>query len=891
MADPQAFLGSLLSDRYRILEVIGRGGTAIVYKAEDEKHRRLVAIKVFRGDLKLFGGPDRFAREIAILATLQHPHILPLLDSGTAGDQLYYVMPFVQGESLRDRLTIAGRLPLQEGLRLLVEVCDALRYAHEFGIIHRDVKPENILLSGRHAQVADFGVARAAAMVAADGGQTTAGIAVGTPTYMAPEQAAADPSIDHRADIYALGIVAYEMFAGQPPFHGEGPANILAAHVTVAPKPLEEIRPDLPPGLCRTLMRGLAKRPEDRWQTTGRLAQELEPYMLPSGAVTPVNTAAIPLPTRWLRPRMVAAALAVVALGAALGYAIWPRVPTLTLGTPKRLGVAVERELDPTLGPDRRLIAYSAGRNGTLQIMVSQLEGGDPIAIAKDVAGNQRNPTWSNDGSKVVFQSGGSIYQAPALGGRAEVLVEGNPTEPAENFAWAPDGRSFGFTQGGEIRVRSTSGEGNSRSLVRDGMAHSLSFSPDGKRLAYVSGNRDFAWGETLLGNLAPSVIRVVPVAGGTPVNVTDGKSLAMSPAWWSDRAILFVGSQGSLRDLFLQPVSSSGKPNAPQTRLTTGFNAHSIRVSSDRTRLSVATLEQVSNVWAVPLPAKGSVSIQTAEPVTVGNQIVEDMDVLTGSGWLLFDSNQNGNQDIYIQSLRSGRTTQITRDPSDEFGPTWSPNGKEAAFYSVRDGVRHIFVMRATGRGIQQVTNDSLQDHQPHWSPDGQRLVFYRRDGLGRDRIFLTDRKPDSSWTTPRLLTEEVGTGATWSPDGRWIAFSDPEGRIRLISVEGGTSRVIATPEQAGGAFLKRPQWLPEEPILLARAERPGGMGGIWRIPIDGGQPTELIRFDDPNRPAYRDDFGTDGERVYFTISLFDAAMWVIPLGGGEAGRRRGGE
>jgi serine/threonine-protein kinase len=882
MVEPQAILGSLWGDRYRLLEVVGRGGAAVVFKAEDEKHRRLVAIKVFRGDANTFGGPDRFAREIAILATLQHPHILPLLDSGSAGEQLYYVMPFIQGESLRDRMTKAGRLPTQEALRILGEVCDALRYAHEFGIVHRDVKPENILLSGRHAQVADFGVARAAAMVATDSAQTTAGIALGTPTYMAPEQAAADPSVDHRADIYALGVVAYEMLAGRPPFQSDAPAAVLAAQVMEVPKPLEELRPDLPLGLCRVVMKCLAKRPDERWQTTGALAQEVEPFLLPSGAVTPVQTTAITAGRRRLGPRqlaLVAALAAAVGLG---GYWAWPGEPAITLGAPRRIGTGPDLELDPTLGPDGKLIAFSAGANGSLRIFVRQVGGGDPVAIANDVAGNQRNPVWSPDGSKVAFQAAGQIYEAPALGGRATVLIDGDLDHPAENFVRSASGAMVAYTQDGEIRVRAPE-SAPATTLVKDGGAHSLALSPDGKRLAYVSGNRDFALGETLLGNLAPSRIRLVPVSGGSPTDVTNGRALAMSPTWWSNRAIVYVAAEGSLRDVFLQAISGSGRPNAPVRRLTTGLSAHSVRIAPDHRGLAVATLEQVSNIWSTPIPARGSSSITAATQVTEGSQIVEDMDVLPGGGWILFDSNQSGNQDIYLQSLKSGRPTQITQDSTDEFGPVWSPNGKEVAFYSVRDGVRHVFVMRATGRAIRQVTHDSAQDYQPHWSPDGARLVFYRRDDRGRDHLFITTRQADSSWSAPVQLTDEPGTGADWSPDGHWIAFSDPAGRIRVIRTEGGPSRVVATPEQANGQLLKRPQWMPYEPTLLVRAERAGGQGGIWRVGIDGSAPTELIRFDDPKRPVFRDDFATDGERVYFTTSLFDGAMWLLTV---EKGR-----
>jgi TolB protein len=280
-----------------------------------------------------------------------------------------------------------------------------------------------------------------------------------------------------------------------------------------------------------------------------------------------------------------------------------------------------------------------------------------------------------------------------------------------------------------------------------------------------------------------------------------------------------------------------------------------------------------------VDLPAQGTASIRDAEPITSGAQIVEDLDVLPGGGWLLFDSNQSGNEDIFVQSLSSRRPTQITHDPGDDFGPVWSPNGREVAFYGVRDGVRHIFVMRATGRDVVQVTHDTLQSNQPQWAPDGERLVYYRRDAANRDRLMIVARNADSTWGEPKTVIDEFGTGVSWSPDGRWLAFSDPTGQIRLVSPDGGPSRLLATPEALGGTALKRPQWLPFDPAVLVRSERPGGMGAIWRVPIDGGAPMELVRLDDAARPVLRDDFVTDGERVYFTIGERSGSLWLIDV------------
>src|SRR5512138_1510389 len=240
-----ARLASALSDRYRIERELGAGGMATVYLAEDVRHRRKVALKLLHPELSAVLGPDRFLKEIELTASLQHPHILPLFDSGSAGGQLYYVMPFVEGETLRSRLERERQLPIAETVRIATEVADALQYAHGRGVVHRDIKPENILLQGGHALVADFGIALA---VHQAGGQrmTQTGLSLGTPQYMSPEQAMGERVIDARSDVYALGALTYEMLAGEPPFTGPTVQAIVAKVLNSEPVPVTSLRRSVP---------------------------------------------------------------------------------------------------------------------------------------------------------------------------------------------------------------------------------------------------------------------------------------------------------------------------------------------------------------------------------------------------------------------------------------------------------------------------------------------------------------------------------------------------------------------------------------------------------------------------------------------------------------------
>ncbi len=259
-----------------------------VFLAEETRLSRQVVIKVLPPEMGAGVNAERFEREIRLAARLQHPHIVPLLTAGASGDLLYYIMPFIAGESLRAKLAREGELPVAEVARILREVTDALAYAHRNGVVHRDIKPENVLMSEGHAVVTDFGVAKA---VSASSGSslTSLGVALGTPAYMAPEQAAADPHVDHRADLYAVGVLAYEMLCGRTPFVAATPQGMLAAHITQAPEPVLQHRRTVSPALNSAIMRCLEKRAADRWQSAAELAAQLEAATTPSGGHLPTG--------------------------------------------------------------------------------------------------------------------------------------------------------------------------------------------------------------------------------------------------------------------------------------------------------------------------------------------------------------------------------------------------------------------------------------------------------------------------------------------------------------------------------------------------------------------------------------------------------------------------
>ena len=369
MQDLLPQLQSSLGGRFRFERELGGGGMSRVYLAEEVGLARKVVVKVLAPELSAGVNADRFRRETQLAASLQHPHIVPLLTAGTAGDLLYFTMPFVEGESLRARVKREGALPLRDASRILHDVADALAYAHARGVVHRDIKPDNVLLSGNHALVADFGIAKAISSSGGSSGLTSVGVAIGTPAYMAPEQAAGDPTVDHRADIYSFGAMAYEALSGHQLFEGMSPQQTLAAHLTEPPEHIGKKRPQVPAELADLVMACLEKNAADRPQTADEVLRVLEgTSTLTSGGTKHPRTRTSQVAARSPRTRWIVSAAAALA-GLGLVWALVGRGGGMSLDDDK-VAVAPFDVLDPSL---------QLWREGLVDILARSLDGAGPL--------------------------------------------------------------------------------------------------------------------------------------------------------------------------------------------------------------------------------------------------------------------------------------------------------------------------------------------------------------------------------------------------------------------------------------------------------------------------------------------------------------------------------
>jgi len=875
MSDPFDRLKAALASLYRVERELGSGGMATVYLAHDLKHDREVAVKVLRQDIAETLGADRFLREVRIAAQLTHPHILGLHDSGEADGFLYYVMPYIAGESLRARIAREGDLPVPEVVRIVREVVDALSYAHAHHVVHRDIKPDNVMLAGRHAMVTDFGVAKAVSEATGRNTLTTAGVALGTPSYMAPEQATADPLVDHRADFYAVGVMAYELLCGEPPFTGTTPQQVLAAHISQAPVPPSERRRSIPPALEQFVMKCLEKRASDRWQRADEMLAALEALATPSGGITPTGMTPMALAPRKITSTKLAVATGVVVAIAVLGFLGWTSLhrsgPTLTVADIRQVTRGDEIELDPHISPDGTQVAYTVWDGIETHVLVRDIEGGRPIVLAGGAGDAQtRQPVWTSDGRSVVF----STVRGPT-DRRASLVPRfgGTPRSIANGIVDDVSGDVMAVVRGDSIFVAPV-GSGNERLALTASEPYLAELSPDGSRLAFVTGNR---WSVSLanIGSLAPSTIWVAAVEGGEPVAVTDSASTNTSPVWMPDgRRLLFISNRDGARDVYALRIDESGHASGPPVRLTTGLEPYSISLSADGTKAVYSRFLLRRNVYAIPIPTTGSVSIRQARPLTSGNQVVEALGVSPDGTTLAFDANREGSQDIFVVPTDGGEPRQLTTDSAGEYNPDFSPDGREIVYYGTRYGSRDVFVLDVAGGTPVRLTDQPGQEYHPQFSPDGRSIAYvYQSEGQSWLYVMTRD-SPTGTWGSPRRLTPAGVNAVAWSPDGQSLFYTTVAG-IMTVTLDGDSQTILpnhsaderwADVVRDGGSLY----------IMARNAAQQAA--GLYVASLSGGQLRIAVRFDDPTRPIWSQ---WDVRRgvAYFAIGEYESDLFAMDL------------
>ncbi len=801
-----AGLVTALADRYRLERELGQGGMATVYLAEDLRHDRKVAVKVLRPDISAILGGERFLAEIKTTANLQHPHILPLHDSGEAAGMVYYVMPYVQGESLRDRLVRDHQLPVDEAVRIGREIADALQYAHEHGIVHRDIKPENILLHGGHAMVADFGIALAASRSDGASRMTETGMSLGTPHYMAPEQAMGEREITPRCDVYALGCVVYEMLAGEPPFTGPTAQAIIARVMTEEPRSLAIQRRSVPEYVEAAVNHALEKLPADRFPTARAFGEALAGPVTAAAGWSRSSTAARRVdrssPLRRGLPYLLTALglLAGVLIGSRLGEKAAPPRPL-------RLVVPIPAETPPVairLSPDGSTLAYISGQGGRLAIYVRRL---DELA-ARRLEGTEDAFTlsFSPDGEYIAFMVGTTARRVPVRGGAAvgiPVQTAAGTVTAALEYA-GPD-RFVMSTQDGLVRVgpngelelfaRQDSAAGESalslNQVLPDGwvLGRSWTEPPYGPILAF-----DPASGKRIV--IAPVVASWAGYADGVLAwTLADGalyaapfdlenKRLA-GPARPVGATVLSV--LGFVPPVTIAPGGLAYVPTRPRSlvKISRGGEVtpllesdrtyHDPRVSPDGRRIALDLTDQERDIWLL--------DIADATLTRFGfDSVAHDAEWMPDGRGLLFAAIRGGKIGVFRRRFDSGGAADsVFVGPQQVTIHTLTADGRTGIGVSLDAGSFDIVSMDLAGNDPtpRPILQSRYSEGWPALSPDG-RWLAYQSDESGRQEVYIR------SWPGlgNKVQVSQGGSEPAWSPDGRELFYrSVGEGQEWLVA------------------------------------------------------------------------------------------------------------
>jgi tRNA A-37 threonylcarbamoyl transferase component Bud32 len=806
-------LNAALADRYTIERELGQGGMATVYLAEDLKHKRKVAVKVLKPELAAVLGADRFVQEITTTAALQHPHILPLFDSGTADGFLYYVMPFIQGETLRAKLDRETQLGIDEAVRIARDVADALDYAHRHGVIHRDIKPENILLHDGRPMVADFGIALAVS-AAAGGRMTETGLSLGTPHYMSPEQATAEKEITARSDVYSLGSVLYEMLTGNPPHTGASAQQIIMKIVTEEAAPVTKLRRAVPPNVASAVAKSLEKLPADRFASAKEFGDALA-----NPSFTEVHRGAVP--GAYARARRINRVLAVLVAALLVGLG-WQASRPVTHDGPRAYDVAL-----PDTAPvnPRSNSNFSVAPNGDFVIYV----GGehrelwyrsllDATVRRIDATGEADRPTISPDGKQVAFVRNGSdenTIEVSSVDGGAPALIA--RSRATTDLVWLPSGQIL-LTEGDGLHARTLDPRGGPSTNVAIQYCINPSPLPDrSKLLCGGGGDKQARWSSLSDSSSSGFFRRSGPDSGfvfGADFRLIDGKYLV----WVSTMGDLVAAAI----DVAAQRV---GRPVRLVTSLArrayTGAGSYAISASGTLVYANGVN-EAVGNlVWA---------DGRTLDTLPVGRESFLQSAMSPNGRRLAVVVELQDGQELRLYDLETGGHTVWLKRPTLR-QPVWGARGDRLI---VSTSVDTLFEGPPDATSAPQVALTSKLNIEGFSSqPDG-RLIATAWDAQLVIAVHL-DRRP--------LSFDTLATSAVMgrlSPDARWLAYNAPDfGSAWVEPFPRTGQRYPAGP----GDY---PQWVsPSEFVISTDA------GHFERVKIDATvQPPRITRqpwFDVP--------------------------------------------
>jgi Tol biopolymer transport system component len=771
-------LNAALEGRYRIERQLGEGGMATVYLAEDLKHHRNVALKVLKPELAAVVGAERFLGEIETTANLQHPHILPLFDSGEADGFLFYVMPYIEGESLRERLGREQQLPVEDALAIAEKVAAALQYAHEQGVVHRDIKPANILLSRGEPLVADFGIALAVSQ--AGGGRITeTGLSLGTPHYMSPEQAAGERTLDKRSDVYALGCVVYEMLTGQPPFGGPSAQAVLARILTGEAEPVREHRKSVPVHVDAAIHTALERLPADRFESAAAFARALRDPSYGAEGRAAAGTAA-GAGGRWWR--LAALALALVALASAAVAFAFTRPgdpPPVRRYSMELAGDAVSpsvvgRRID--ISHDGSTVAFvGLGESGATQIWIRRRSELEARPLSRTEISSM--PTFSPDGQRIAFGTGNARFGIASLGGEPPVVFEA-PGNQTFGLDWGLDDRLYYAGLDGIYRIPPGGGDAERVTRVDTAAGEFLHVYPE-----LLPGGR---------GLIYTSIRNVGPDPDAMRVQVMDLESgevrtsIRGIQARYARAGYLMLVSPSAERTLLAAPfdlrrLEVTGDAVALSQGIGVTTNGVDLALSDDGTLIYLSSPSDGSGAMTPVIVARDG-SSRPIDPAW--KESFSSLAVSPAGDQIAVSIIGREGEHIWVKNLDGSPPAKRTFEGPSHQRPEYTPDGRALVYYNNLGGGFDLWRVPADGSGRAEVFVDEARDVvEAEFTPDG-RWIIVRTNALQAPGADIIARRIGSDGSlegeaVPLLTTAAGERAPAVSPDGRWLAYvSDESGR-----------------------------------------------------------------------------------------------------------------
>ncbi|MEE4311215.1 MAG: protein kinase [candidate division KSB1 bacterium] len=848
---------------YKILEKIGEGGMGIVYKAEDIMLKRIVALKFLHSKLTRDNDAKlRFINEARAISALEHPNICAIHEiKETPEGRIFIVLAYYSGESLQSQLE-KRVFDFEEGLNLGLQMISGIKTAHKKGIIHRDIKSSNIMLTDDNlAKIVDFGLAKLATRAGFTSNSTT----VGSLAYMSPEHAQGLP-VNEQTDIWSFGVVLYEALTGELPFKGEYEKPIIYSILKSTPESIRTLNKSIPKAFEKIILKCLEKDKSRRYQSADEVYADLNKLKEESSSRKRDRAQSL----KRIKRHSILTAFILILLFFLINFYGKSTLNQLQdvdleIVSPHRLTTTTTVfEIDPQISPDGSSLAYVSDENGNMDIWTLQLATGERKNLTEDNTDYDGVPAWSPDGSSIAFFSrcdGYGIYTISGQGGAPRKVIS---QSEVRSISWAPDGSLISFAAEGILYTVPVSGGKRDRiELPTSCLDHS--WAADGEHIVYTAGE------------YSSRFIYVKRLDNSAPVQVTSTPDLYYTPVWLKDaQKIFFKLNRKGTRDIWWIDVDHQGHSREQYSPLTSGLDIYDFSLSKDLSIITYSRGKKHCDIYAIPAEFSGVCNIEQARQITSENQYKDHLSISHDNNYLAFNSTRSGRHCIWIMDIDGKYMRRISPENMDAVNPRWSPDDSTIAFHFYKNGNSDIYTISVRDESVRQITQTSHNEYYPSWAPDGSNIVF-ASDQSGNQDIWL--QHLDDGTLRQLTMNKAKDHYPSYSRISHDIAFiSNRTGTWEIYVLNPHTMEERQLTHIQSTTIIGHTWAIDGKSIFFThdpRAENPGRK--IWNVNVKSGAVHKVLDFTGRDiEGAPLASLATDGIHLYFMRQKHESDIWL---------------